>query len=1682
MIWRFSILDRNNVTTVIDEPVGWDANVSEIKRDPDWHGIFFNNQGDTFEFYGQAMELIKKEKELYGVEGNMTLIMEENCGLGFEEFSRGRFNFSKYEDSCGDSCYVKIPIENVSEIIDLRNRINQKVNLETTKAFDEVTDLTKYDKLPATLELPSKGIFIQDNADTLSDSVEEFQGSLYFSGDGNENKFQIEFGLPDNQLSEIGSFSVYNDHNLDLSGNPKFKHTYPGAFNAPRIWPLRLNPLINYSEDSANFGDISNPVSFDILLAGKIENINCYIGPIYIHFLRLPDRPTKQDNGEEESDYEYVQEMVVSYPAMGNIWPDGWTAPGAVIPFNFIFKQNLTINKGDRFYLFMSLEEEKTHAQIAAVEAGGMAYRLTLNAGSHIKLTNLSHTPATETKVFAINEVISRVSESITNNRLRAYSEYFGRTDSQPYALPEDGCGSLEVIADGIRIRRQENKIPDQTSVFAISLQDIFNGLNPIHNIGMGIEPDSNRTGFNRLRVEPWKFFYNDTVVMSCTGVNQITRKTYEKDIYSTFQFGYNKWEAEEYNGLDEFLTKRNYRTTLSRVKNDLIKLSTFIASGYAIEITRRKGNTDSKDWRYDKDTFIICVKRGSTSKFLIQFNAPNNLLVAVWGDDYSFAQEFFTVGGTININSPMNSGTFTITAVSNVPGNLSVTVSQAIVNELALATVSNNNGMSVELGNVSNPVNIIDPNTLYNYRISPVRNAMRWMNRILESYKQFDTGAKIIFTDGDGNYFASGEMSDGGCKLENTAIAENVTVDPSLYTDSNDAKPFMTAERVTYEYPMSSKEYKTIEANPYGLIYFENECDEGLGWIDTVRYIPEDGLASFNLIPAIDIDPTGCVPVAIRGDGTLPGGLINIPYSAIINLYGTGPFVLSNIVKPSWMTITVSGTTVYLSGIPTDVAVSTVSFKVSNCDDENQVPFSGSVDVGMITCEAVAIPGTPALPDGFVNTAYNYSFPLTGDGPFALSNMVKPDWMSVTIVSGRVVFSGTPTENATGIPVSFDVSNCSGTNTVSFADALDITTLCIAASIAGSPDMPNALVSFAYNYSINIAGTGPFTLSNIVKPSWMTIDLSGSVITFSGTPDVAGTDIPVSLDVDNCAETPVSFADTINVVATDGGSVIWGDITGDINDQTDLIGGGKILPSLLPALAITDTYVVSSEAEMLALGIVTVDNPIPAETGDICVRTDETKTYILKGTDPSVLADWEFLLTPTGGVVSIFGRSGAVTAQSGDYSFSLISGTAGPTQGGTGLTSYAKGDLIYASAVNVLSKLAIDTVDGKVLTTAGGVPVWSTPSGGLPSMTGNGGKFLTNNGTVASWANVTASVDTSLDYTWTGKHIFSNVNATVFGANSFITTQGYGQSTFSAQFGRTIQVVNGTTDSIILSGDPTSFLKIRRNGSFEASLFNYSGVDLTVNPLLKTSTSGMIANGLIKATANLSINKPGVGEQGIIFWNAGNGNRHSIVHSNNKLFINTCDAGGTPDSTVGFNHIVLVGDNSSSNGVTQQTIVRSASNGFGPGVNTVSAAACLEVTNYPTLNFFGIKIPILTTKDRDVVYQNSIPSGSNYSGAFVNGSANISTIQNVVIQAGDIISIRVTTVAGTEVSRAIIVSADSVNKTAVMDRPFSGVSGTYFLPYMRTPSVPNALFIFNSDLDAPQIRCSTGWKTFNLT
>jgi hypothetical protein len=72
-------------------------------------------------------------------------------------------------------------------------------------------------------------------------------------------------------------------------------------------------------------------------------------------------------------------------------------------------------------------------------------------------------------------------------------------------------------------------------------------------------------------------------------------------------------------------------------------------------------------------------------------------------------------------------------------------------------------------------------------------------------------------------------------------------------------------------------------------------------------------------------------------------------------------------------------------------------------------------------------------------------------------------------------------------------------------------------------------------------------------------------------------------------------------------------------NGVATLDAGGKIPVSQLPSTVLIDTFVVSSEAAMLAL--------TAAGQGDIAIRTDIDTTFILQGSDPTELTDWVELL-----------------------------------------------------------------------------------------------------------------------------------------------------------------------------------------------------------------------------------------------------------------------------------------------------------------------------------------------------------------------------------------------------------------------------------------------------------------------
>ena len=254
----------------------------------------------------------------------------------------------------------------------------------------------------------------------------------------------------------------------------------------------------------------------------------------------------------------------------------------------------------------------------------------------------------------------------------------------------------------------------------------------------------------------------------------------------------------------------------------------------------------------------------------------------------------------------------------------------------------------------------------------------------------------------------------------------------------------------------------------------------------------------------------------------------------------------------------------------------------------------------------------------------------------------------------------------------------------------------------------------------------------------------------------------------------------------------------------------GKIPTAQLPNIALHQTSVVNSQAAMLAL---------TADTGDIAVRTDVSKTFVLAAEPASTLGNWQELLT-SDAVTSVDGQTGNVNLAStyvnvtGDtMSGALAMGTNKITGLGTPTTSTdaaTKGYVDTAAiapsnltgpitSVGPATSVAAQTGTGSTFVMQAS-PTLTTPNIGVatatsingttipssatlvktsdtallvPSQTGNANKVLTTNGTVSSWGNAgsatyyqpSAPTATATGELW----VDSDATASILNTNDFV-------------------------------------------------------------------------------------------------------------------------------------------------------------------------------------------------------------------------------------------------------------------------------------------------------------------------
>lgn len=165
--------------------------------------------------------------------------------------------------------------------------------------------------------------------------------------------------------------------------------------------------------------------------------------------------------------------------------------------------------------------------------------------------------------------------------------------------------------------------------------------------------------------------------------------------------------------------------------------------------------------------------------------------------------------------------------------------------------------------------------------------------------------------------------------------------------------------------------------------------------------------------------------------------------------------------------------------------------------------------------------------------------------------------------------------------------------------------------------------VSGAGTGSVNFDGSANADLAIVLKNSGVTAG-SYTKLTVDAKGIVTNATNIIASDIPNLTLSKISDAGT-------AASKTVGTLVGNV---VEVLEGGKIDENLLPAIAITEIYEVANQAAMLAIN---------CQRGDVAVRSDENKSYILKQSPASTLTNWVLLRTPTDLVLSVNGKTGAV-------------------------------------------------------------------------------------------------------------------------------------------------------------------------------------------------------------------------------------------------------------------------------------------------------------------------------------------------------------------------------------------------------------------------------------------------------
>lgn len=338
----------------------------------------------------------------------------------------------------------------------------------------------------------------------------------------------------------------------------------------------------------------------------------------------------------------------------------------------------------------------------------------------------------------------------------------------------------------------------------------------------------------------------------------------------------------------------------------------------------------------------------------------------------------------------------------------------------------------------------------------------------------------------------------------------------------------------------------------------------------------------------------------------------------------------------------------------------------------------------------------------------------------------------AVSAVSGSFTVAGDGGTSQT-VTLGDTLTIAGGTGLTSTGSATDTLTINLdnTAVTGGSYGNANTVATFTVDAQGRLTAASNSAISIL---STQVSDFAEAVQDAANTFVIAGTGISKTYD-DNANTLTIGNDGVLSVTGTSNEITVSGTGTGpwtgtvtiglpdDVTIGNTLTVTGDLVVNGNTTTLNTSTLVV--EDKNIVLANVATPTDTTADGAGISVLGASTKTFNwVDATDAwtssenlNLLAGKVFQINGTSVLSNTTLGSGVVNSSLtsvGTIATGVWNGTQiGSTYGGTGLTSYTTGDLIYSSSGNTLSKLGIGTA-GQFLKVVGGVPAWSdTVDGG---------------------------------------------------------------------------------------------------------------------------------------------------------------------------------------------------------------------------------------------------------------------------------------------------------------------------------------------------------------------------------